>query len=194
MPDSIGKVFLDLETNAAPFQQQLNGIAGKSTNMVKSAFMGLGKVMAGAFAVTKLVQFGKASIDLASDLQEVQNVVDVVFGESSNQINNFAKNAITQYGLSELSAKQYASTMGAMLKSMGFLTCAMALSDDSVGIDDEIIEKSEKIAIILGTEGTGLAKETIAACERTVRIPMSHGVDSLNVAAASAVAFWQLTR
>lgn len=120
MPDSsIGKVYLDLETNAQPFQQQLNGIAGKSTNMVKSAFMGLGKVMAGAFAVTKLVQFGKASIDLASDLQEVQNVVDVVFGESASQINNFAKTAITQYGLSELSAKKYASTMGAMLKSMG---------------------------------------------------------------------------
>lgn len=117
--DSIGKVFLDLETNAAPFQQQLNGIAGKSTNMVKSAFMGLGKVMAGAFAVTKLVQFGKASIDLASDLAEVQNVVDVVFGESANQINNFAKTALNSYGLSELSAKRYSSTMGAMLKSMG---------------------------------------------------------------------------
>lgn len=119
MSDSIGKVKLDLETNYGPFQQQLNGIAGKSTNMVKSAFLGLGKVMAGVFAVTKLVQFGKASIDLASDLQEVQNVVDVVFGESSGQINNFAKNAITSYGLSELSAKRYASTMGAMLKSMG---------------------------------------------------------------------------
>lgn len=119
MPDSIGKVKLDLETNYGPFQQQLNGIAGKSTNMVKSAFMGLGKVMAGAFAVKKLVDFGKASINLASDLQEVQNVVDVVFGESSSQINNFAKNALNSYGLSELSAKKYASTMGAMLKSMG---------------------------------------------------------------------------
>ena len=119
MSDSIGKVFLDLETNAKPFQQQLNGIAGKSTNMVKSAFMGLGKVVAGAFAVKTLVNFGKASINMASDLQEVQNVVDVVFGESANQINNFAKTAITQYGLSELSAKKYASTMGAMLKSMG---------------------------------------------------------------------------
>ena len=81
-----------------------------------------------------------------------------------------------------------------MLKRNGFLTCAMALSDDSVGIDDEIIEKSEKIAIILGTEGTGLAKETIAAADRTVRIPMSHGVDSLNVAAAGAIAFWQVGR
>lgn len=125
MPDSIGRVKLDLETNYAPFQQQLNGIAGKSTNMVKSAFLGLGKTMAGVFAVTKLVQFGKASIDLASDLSEVQNVVDVVFGESANQINNFAKTALESYGLSELSAKRYSSTMGAMLKSMG-------LSQDSV--------------------------------------------------------------
>lgn len=137
MPDSIGKVFLDLETNAAPFQQQLNGIAGKSTNMVKSAFMGLGKVMAGAFAVSKLIEFGKASINLASDLQEVQNVVDVVFGESSNQINNFAKNAITQYGLSELSAKQYASTMGAMLKSMGLA-------------QDKVLSMSQSITALTG--------------------------------------------
>ena len=119
MSDSIGKVQLDLETNAAPFQQQLNGIAGKSTNMVTAAFGKLAKVAAGAFAVGKLIQFGKESVNLASDLQEVQNVVDVVFGESASQINNFAKSAITSYGLSELSAKRYSSTVGAMLKSMG---------------------------------------------------------------------------
>lgn len=110
---------MDLETNYQPFQQQLNQISGKSTNMVSAAFGKLGKLAAGAFAVTKLVQFGKESINLASDLQEVQNVVDVTFGKSSAKINDFASNAITQYGLSELSAKQYASTMGAMLKSMG---------------------------------------------------------------------------
>lgn len=119
MSDSIGKVQLDLETNYGPFQQQLNGIAGKSTNMVTSAFSKMGKVALAAFSVKALVDFGKESINLASDLQEVQNVVDVVFGESSSQINNFAKNAISAYGLSELSAKQYSSTMGAMLKSMG---------------------------------------------------------------------------
>lgn len=111
---------MDLETNYQPFQQQLNQISGKSTNMVSAAFGKLGKLAAGAFAVTKLVQFGKESINLASDLQEVQNVVDVTFGRSSAKINDFAKNAITQYGLSELSAKQYASTMGSILKSMGF--------------------------------------------------------------------------
>ena len=119
MSDSVGKVHLDLETNYGPFQQQLNGIAGKSTNMVTAAFGKMGKVAAAAFSVKALIDFGKASINLASDLAEVQNVVDVVFGESSSQINNFAKNALNAYGLSELSAKQYTSTMGAMLKSMG---------------------------------------------------------------------------
>ena len=68
----------------------------------------------------------------------------------------------------------------------------MALSDNSVSLADERIKKEEKLAIILGTEGTGLKKETIFACDYTVKIPMSHGVDSLNVGAAGAVAFWQL--
>ena len=80
------------------------------------------------------------------------------------------------------------------LKSMGFKTAAMALRDDSVSIDDAELMAEEKLAIVLGTEGDGLADETIAKCDYTVRIPMSHGVDSLNVAAASAVAFWQLGR
>ena len=80
------------------------------------------------------------------------------------------------------------------LKSLGFRTAALALSDDSVSIDDPKLMSEEKLALILGTEGDGLAKATIADCDYTVRIPMSHGVDSLNVAAASAVAFWQLGR
>ena len=78
------------------------------------------------------------------------------------------------------------------LKEMGFKTAAMALSDDSVTIRDPQLLAEEKLAIILGAEGDGLAAETIAQCDYTVRIPMSHGVDSLNVAAASAVAFFQL--
>ena len=78
------------------------------------------------------------------------------------------------------------------LKAMGFKTAAMALSDNSVSIDDQELMAEEKLAIILGTEGDGLADTTIASCDYTVKIPMSHGVDSLNVAAASAVAFWQL--
>ena len=78
------------------------------------------------------------------------------------------------------------------LNAMGFKTAAMALSDDSVSIDDPALMAEDKLAIVLGTEGDGLSRSTIAHCDYTVRIPMSHGVDSLNVAAASAVAFWQL--
>ena len=80
-----------------------------------------------------------------------------------------------------------------ILRELGFKTCAMALSDNSVSIDDPALAKEERLAIVLGTEGNGLKKSTIATCDYTVKIPMSHGVDSLNVAAAGAVAFWQLT-
>lgn len=81
-----------------------------------------------------------------------------------------------------------------LLHNLGFKTAAMALKDDSVSIDDTKLMSEEKLAIVLGTEGDGLASSTIADCDYTVRIPMAHGVDSLNVAAASAVAFWQLGR
>ena len=78
------------------------------------------------------------------------------------------------------------------LQQMGFQTVAMALREDSLGIDDKRLHEVDKLAILLGTEGEGLADETLAQCDYTVRIPMSHGVDSLNVAAASAVAFYEL--
>ena len=78
------------------------------------------------------------------------------------------------------------------LKAMGYKTCAMALRDDSYSIDDPELRRVEKLAVVLGTEGDGLADSTIAGCDYTVKIPMYHGVDSLNVAAASAVAFWEL--
>lgn len=78
------------------------------------------------------------------------------------------------------------------LGPLGFKTAAMALSDNSIRIDDPKLMAEEKLAIVLGTEGDGLAEATIAECDYTVKIPMTHGVDSLNVAAASAVAFWQL--
>ena len=80
------------------------------------------------------------------------------------------------------------------LQAMGFKTAAMALRDDSVSIDDPQLQAEKKLAIVLGSEGDGLVDCTIADCDYTVKIPMSHGVDSLNVAAASAVAFWQLGR
>ena len=78
------------------------------------------------------------------------------------------------------------------LSHMGFKTAALALSDRSVSIEDPILTQEEKLAVIFGTEGDGLTDATIAACDYTVKIPMAHGVDSLNVAAASAVTFWQL--
>ena len=80
----------------------------------------------------------------------------------------------------------------AKLQSLGFKTAAMALDDNSVSLDCPESKECEKLAIIMGTEGDGLSKHTIAACDYTVKIPMAHGVDSLNVAAASAVAFWEL--
>ena len=80
------------------------------------------------------------------------------------------------------------------IQNLGFKTVAMALREDSYSIDDPKLLAEEKLAVILGTEGDGLASQTIADCDYTVMIPMSHGVDSLNVAAASAVAFWELGR
>ena len=82
----------------------------------------------------------------------------------------------------------------ALLRGLGFRTAALALRDDAVSIDDPALASEEKLALVLGTEGDGLAAATVAACDYTVRIPMSHGVDSLNVAAAGAVAFWQLCK
>lgn len=81
-----------------------------------------------------------------------------------------------------------------IVKNLGFKTVAMALREDSYSIDDPELLAEEKLAVILGTEGDGLVSQTIADCDYTVMIPMSHGVDSLNVAAASAVAFWELGR
>ena len=81
-----------------------------------------------------------------------------------------------------------------LLHALGFRTAAMALRDDSVRLDDARLASEQKLAVVMGTEGDGLADATIAACDYTVRIPMHHGVDSLNVAAASAVAFYELGR
>lgn len=80
------------------------------------------------------------------------------------------------------------------LKSLGFKTAALALTDNSIGMDNTALLSEEKLAVILGTEGDGLLPETIAGCDYTVKIPMAHSVDSLNVSAAAAVAFWQLRK
>ena len=80
------------------------------------------------------------------------------------------------------------------IKSFGFKTAAMALSDDSISLDDALLAQEPRLAIIMGTEGDGLPQQTITESDYVVRIPMAHGVDSLNVAAAAAVAFWQLRK
>lgn len=98
----------------------------KQTEKIKSAFSKIGKAVGLAISVTALISFGKSCIELGSDLAEVQNVVDVTFGAMSETINRFARDALEQFGLSETSAKKYTSTMGAMLKSMGFTTQAAA--------------------------------------------------------------------
>lgn len=119
MSGSIGTVFLDVETNTQPMRNQMNNLGRTATGMLSSSFAKLGGVIAGAFAGYKLLQFGKSAIELASNLSEVQNVVDVTFGKSAAEINKFSKDALAAFGLSELSAKKFSSTLGAMFKSSG---------------------------------------------------------------------------
>lgn len=116
---SAGRIDLDLELNYGGFQRQLGGIAGTANGLVGNAFKGLGGIIAGAFAIKGLVDFGREAVNLASDLNEVQNVVDVTFGGMAQDINNWSKSMLQGFGLSELSAKKYSSTMGAMMKSSG---------------------------------------------------------------------------
>lgn len=89
-------------------------------------------------------------------------------------------------------SNNYEESYVKQLKDLGFKTVAFALRDDSIAINAPVLASEEKLAIILGTEGEGLQDSTLTACDYTVKIPMSHGVDSLNVAAASAIAFWEL--
>lgn len=119
MSNSVGRAELDLGINYKGFQREMGSISSKANNMLGGSFKKLGGIIAGAFAVKSLINFSKSAIQIASDLEEVQNVVDVTFGNLSNEVNTFAKNAMTSFGLSELSAKKFASTMGAMLKSSG---------------------------------------------------------------------------
>lgn len=120
MPNgSVGQIALDLGVNYDGFNKQLSGIAGNATNMVGGTFKKLGGIVAAAFAVDKLIDFSKESMELASNLTEVQNVVDVTFGAMASDINSWSKNILQGFGLSELSAKKYSSTLGAMMKSSG---------------------------------------------------------------------------
>ena len=109
---SVGQIGLDLVVNQNKFNKQMSGI----TNLAKKA----GAVLAGAFAVKKIADFGKSCLDLGSDLAEVQNVVDVTFPSMTARVDEFAKSAITSFGLSETMAKKFTGTFGAMAKAFGF--------------------------------------------------------------------------
>lgn len=138
MSNSDGSIVIDTRIDTKGFQQGTVNMQAQFSKLASSAKK-LGLAMAGAFGVRSLVQFGKEAIELGSDLKEVQNVVDVTFGSLNGTIDKFSKNAIKQFGLSELSAKQYASTMGAMLKSMGLTTDqAAAMSMQIAGLSGDM--------------------------------------------------------
>lgn len=133
-----GTVIIDTRVDTKGFNKGVGNMQ-KSVSGLIGSISKIGAAVGLAFGVKALVDFGKESINLASDLEEVQNVVNTVFRDMSNEINEFAKNAITQFGLSELSAKKYASTMGAMLKSMGFDTQdALEISKTLTGLTGDI--------------------------------------------------------
>ena len=126
--DSVGQISLDLVLNSDQFREQLdNSVNGALRNLnknvgggLKSSFAGLGKVIAGAFAVKGIASFTKSCLDLGSDLAEVQNVVDVTFATMNESVNQFASTAIDKFGLSETVAKKYVGTFGAMAKAYGY--------------------------------------------------------------------------
>ena len=142
------------------------------------------------------VENTEASLHKKTRLERWQEErASMLSGEVSEQAADCAKQSseLPDSGSEQAEDREQASYV-VLLQKLGFKTVAMALTDRSVSIDDSKVCAEEKLAVILGAEGDGLTQETIDACDYTVKIPMSHGVDSLNVAAASAVAFWQLGR
>lgn len=144
---NVGQVSMDLILNSKQFKNQLNSavnnaIKGTSQNtskLISGTFGKIGKVAAGAFAIGSIVKFSKACLDLGSDLAEVQNVVDVAFGSMSGEIDEFAKTAISKFGLSETVAKRYAGTFGAMATSFGFTTEeAVQMSKTLTGLTGDV--------------------------------------------------------
>ena len=114
-----GSVLIDTRIDTKGMSNGISTMESRFSRLA-SAAKKVGAAIAAAFAIKQIVAFSKECINLGSDIEEVQNVVDVTFGKMSGVIDNWAKNAATQFGMSELSAKQYTSTMGAMVKSMGF--------------------------------------------------------------------------
>lgn len=129
--ESVGQIGLDLVVNQNQFDRQMRGI----TNIASKA----GKILAGAFAIKKITEFTSECLYLGSDLAEVQNVVDVTFSKMNEQVNNFAQNAVFQFGLSETMAKQYTGTFGAMAKAFGFVESeAYAMSTTLTGLAGDV--------------------------------------------------------
>lgn len=129
--ESVGQIGLDLVVNQNQFNRQMRGI----TNIASKA----GKILAGAFAIKKISEFTSACLDLGSNLAEVQNVVDVTFSKMNEQVNNFAQNAVFQFGLSETMAKKYTGTFGAMAKAFGFAEKeAYAMSTTLTGLAGDV--------------------------------------------------------
>lgn len=132
----VGDLFLDLNLNTKPFDMQMQNVGNYAQKSMSKSFGGIAKIIGGALATGAVIAFGKSCLDLGSDLAEVQNVVDVTFPSMSAQVDSFAKNAITKFGLSETVAKRMTGTYGAMSKAFGF---------------------SEKAAYDMATSLTGLA-------------------------------------
>lgn len=120
MATKIGDIFLDLNLNTKAFNKQISNAGAYAENTMTKAFSGVKKAVAGALSIAAIGAFAKSCIDLGSDLEEVQNVVDVTFPNMNQRVNEFAQNAINQFGLSEKVAKQMVGTFGAMAKSFGF--------------------------------------------------------------------------
>lgn len=140
MTTSVGSIGLDLGVNYNSFKREINGIAPKAAGMMKGAFKSLGIIAGVAMGGAMVVGFGKSSIQMASALEEVQNVVDVTFGNMAGSVNQFSKDALKSFGLSELSAKKFTSTMGAMLKSSGLV------GDKVAGMSMDVVKLTADMA------------------------------------------------
>ena len=136
---NVGSVFFDLGLNNRGFRRGIQNEANYAEGALGKVFGKIGKMAVAAFSVTAITKFATSSINLASDLEEVQNVIDVTFGQGNEKIEAFAQSSMKAYGLSELSAKQYMGTMGAMLKSMGLTSTAVeTMSMDMAGLAGDI--------------------------------------------------------
>lgn len=139
MGTNVGIIDLGLSVNKRMFNKQLSGIAGSAKNSVMSAFKPLGKILGTALGTAAVAGFTKSCLSLGSDLEEVQNVVDVTFKSMSSGINSFAQTAITQFGLSETAAKKYSGTFGAMSKAMGLSeSAAYEMSTAVTGLTGDV--------------------------------------------------------